>query len=75
MATDLGPVRATCKKKIYGIYIINEFHYKFISFSFHVNEQLMIKVQKMSKVTERARPFIQRRLVNVTRPDKWSHNK
>ena len=28
----------------------------------------------MHKVTERARPYLQRRLVNVTRPDKWSYN-
>ena len=34
----------------------------------------MIKVQKMRNVKERAHPNIQRRLVNVTRPDKWSHN-
>ena len=37
--------------------------------SFDVNEQLMIKVQKTHKVKVRARPYIQRHLVNVTRPD------
>ena len=35
-----------------------------------LNEQLMIMVQKMHKVKEWARPYLQRRLVNVTRPDK-----
>ena len=34
----------------------------------------MKKVQKMRKVKERAYPYIQRRLENVTRPDKWSQN-
>ena len=42
--------------------------------SFDVNERLMIMVQKKYKVKERARLYWQRRLVNVTRPDKWSHN-
>ena len=42
--------------------------------SFNVNEQLTIMVQKKYKVKERARPYWQRHLVNVTRPDKWSHN-
>ena len=42
--------------------------------SFDVNEQLMIMVQTTNKVKERARPYLQQRLVNVTRPDKWSHN-
>ena len=42
--------------------------------SFNVNEQLTIMVQKKYKVKERARLYWQRRLVNVTRPDKWSHN-
>ena len=28
----------------------------------------------MQKVNERARPYLQWGLVNVTRPDKWSHN-
>ena len=49
-------------------------HWDYI-LSFDVNEQLMLKVQKMRKVKERARWYVQRRLVNVTRPDKWSHNK
>ena len=43
--------------------------------SYNVYEQLMIMVQKMHKVKERACPYLQRRLVNVTRPDKWSHIK
>ena len=42
--------------------------------SFDVNEQLIIMVQKTQKVKERARPCLQRRLVNVTRPDEWSLN-
>ena len=42
--------------------------------SFDVNEQLMIMVQTTHKVKERACPYLQRCLVNVTRPDKWSHN-
>ena len=41
---------------------------------FNANEQLMIIVQKTHKVKERARPYLQRRLVNVTRLYKWSHN-
>ena len=35
---------------------------------------MKIKVQKMRKVKVRARLNIQWRLVNVTRPDKWSQN-
>ena len=42
--------------------------------SFDVNKQLMIMVQKTHKVKEGACPYLQRRLVNVTEPDKWSHN-
>ena len=42
--------------------------------SFDDNEQLMIMVQKMHKVKERARPHLQRHLLNVTWPDKWYHN-
>ena len=34
----------------------------------------MIMVQKRFKVKERAHPYLQRRFVNMTRPDKWSHN-
>ena len=34
----------------------------------------MIMAQKMHKIKERARPYLQWLLVNVTRPDKWSHN-
>ena len=42
--------------------------------SFDVNEQLTIKVKKMCEVKEGAHLYIQRRLVNVTRPDKGYHN-
>ena len=43
--------------------------------SFDVNEQLMVQmVQKTHEVKERARPYLQLRLVHVTKPDKWSHN-
>ena len=42
--------------------------------SFNVNEQLMIMVHTTHKVKERARLYLQRCFVNVTRPDKWSHN-
>ena len=42
--------------------------------SFDVNEQLMVIVQKTHKVKERGRLYLQQRLVNVTRPDKWYHN-
>ena len=47
-----------------------------LSFSvFSANEQLMVVVQKTHMVKERAHSYLQRRLVNVTRPDTWSHNK
>ena len=42
--------------------------------SLNLMEQLMIKVQKTNEVKERERPYLQRRLVLVMRPDKWSHN-
>ena len=46
----------------------------FYILSFDVNEQLITIVQKTHKVKERPRPHLQRRLVNVTKPEKWSHN-
>ena len=42
--------------------------------SFNVNEQMMIMVQMTHKVKEKACPYLQRRLLNVTGPDKWSQN-
>ena len=40
----------------------------------NVNEQLIIKVQMMHKVKDKTRQYLQRRLVEVTLPDKWSRN-
>ena len=42
--------------------------------SFDVNEQRMIMVQKTHKVKERTHPYLELRLVNVTKQDKWSPN-
>ena len=42
--------------------------------SFNDNEQLMLVIQNTHEVKQRACPHLQRRLVYVTWPDKWSHN-
>ena len=43
--------------------------------SFNDNEQLMLVIQNMHEVKQRARLHLQQRLVNVTCPDIWSHNR
>ena len=60
-----------CSKYLFEWNMVNGHRY---ILPFNDNEQLLILEQKAHKVKERARPYLQRCLVNVTRPDKWSHN-